>query len=93
MRRWFASMVAALACAGSAPAQETATPPPPPGEQRSLPRSDEVNDVHRQKAPPLSEEDAELVKELALLEQMDLVRNLELFEPDKDQPNQPQRQP
>lgn len=42
--------------------------------------------------PPLSKEDAELVKELALLEQLDLVRNLELFQPDKDEPPQQQRQ-
>ena len=45
--------------------------------------------------PPLSEEDRELVKELALLEQMELVKNLELFEAEKDQPKPepPQRQP
>jgi hypothetical protein len=35
---------------------------------------------------PLSKEDAELVKELALLEKMELVKNLELFEKDKDPP-------
>jgi hypothetical protein len=38
---------------------------------------------------PLSKEDAELVKELALLEKMDLVKNLELFEKDKDPPPPP----
>jgi hypothetical protein len=46
-------------------------------------------------APPLSKEDAELVKELALLEKMDLVKNLELFEKDKDEepaPPPPQAQ-
>ena len=44
---------------------------------------------------PLSEEDRELVKELALLEQMELVKNLELFEAEKDEPKAepPQRQP
>jgi hypothetical protein len=36
--------------------------------------------------PPLSREDAELVKELALLEKMELVKNLELFEKDKEPP-------
>ncbi|MCA1826607.1 MAG: hypothetical protein LC689_06665 [Myxococcales bacterium] len=44
---------------------------------------------------PLSQEDRELVKELALLEQMELVKNLDLFEADKDEkrPEPPQRQP
>ena len=44
---------------------------------------------------PLSEEDRALVKELALLEQMELVKNLELFEAEKDEkaPEPPQRQP
>jgi hypothetical protein len=41
-----------------------------------------------QEPPPpdtqLSKEDEELVKELALLERMELVKNLELFEPEKD---------
>jgi hypothetical protein len=32
----------------------------------------------------LSKEDEELVKELALLERLELVKNLELFEPEKD---------
>jgi len=35
--------------------------------------------------PPLSTDDAELVKDLALLEQLDLLKNLELFE----EPEQP----
>ena len=44
---------------------------------------------------PLSKEDQELVKQLALLEQLDLLKNLELFEEDKDgdKPPPPQRQP
>jgi hypothetical protein len=33
---------------------------------------------------PLSSEDAELVKELALIERLELLRNLELFEQEKD---------
>jgi hypothetical protein len=37
----------------------------------------------------LSMEDEELVKELALLERMELVKNLELFEPDKDEDPKP----
>ncbi len=40
---------------------------------------------------PLSQEDAELVKELALLEQMDLVKNLELFQSDKEDEKEPQQ--
>lgn len=57
--------------------------PPPPGQAR----------VEKEK--PLSQEDRELVKELALLEQMELVKNLELFEGEKDEkpPEVPQRQP
>jgi hypothetical protein len=34
---------------------------------------------------PLSEEDQELVEELALVEQLDLVTNLDLFEEDEDE--------
>ena len=46
------------------------------------------------KEPPppdtqLSKEDEELVKELALLERLELVKNLELFEPDKDEEPKP----
>jgi hypothetical protein len=37
-----------------------------------------------QDAPPLSKEDEELIGELALLEQLELVRNLDLFEAEKD---------
>jgi len=33
---------------------------------------------------PLSSEDAELVKELALIERLELLRNLELFEQEKE---------
>jgi hypothetical protein len=46
-----------------------------------------------QEPPPpdtqLSKEDEELVKELALLERLELVKNLELFEPDKDEDPKP----
>jgi hypothetical protein len=64
-------------------AQSPQPAPPPPGRARV------------EQGKPLSEEDRELVKELALLEQMELVKNLELFEADKDQkpPEPPQRQP
>lgn len=33
-----------------------------------------------QPAPPLSDEDADVVKQLALLEEVELLRNLDLFE-------------
>jgi hypothetical protein len=36
--------------------------------------------TRQRRAPPLSAEDEELVKQLALLEDVDLVRNLDLFE-------------
>ena len=59
-------------------------PSPPPSPQQA-----------KAEKAPLSEEDRALVKELALLEQMELVKNLELFEADKDEkpPQPPQRQP
>lgn len=80
MRRLASAVLAALALAGAAQAQDRAQPPPP------LPRVTPP--------PPLSQEDAELVKELALLEQMELVKNLELFQPDPDAAaKEPQRQP
>jgi len=42
-------------------------------------------EVVKKDPPPLSTDDAELVKDLALLEQLDLLKNLELFE----EPEQP----
>jgi hypothetical protein len=46
--------------------------------------------IHDGGAPaPLSDEDAELVKELALVEKLDLVKNLDLFEEDKDERKAP----
>ena len=45
---------------------------------------------------PLSDEDREIVKQMALLERLELVKNLELFEPEKDggaKPPEAQRQP
>lgn len=65
-------------------AQAPQPPPRPPGPARA------------EKEKPLSQEDRELVKELALLEQMELVKNLELFEGEKSSekpPEPPQRQP
>jgi len=39
--------------------------------------------------PPLSPEDAEVVKQLALLEQVELIRNLDLFAPPPDDARPP----
>ena len=79
MRALVAGTLAALVCAGAARAQDRRDERPPPPQQ--------------QEQPPLSKEDAELVKELALLEKLDLVRNLELFEEDKEgEPKQAERQ-
>jgi hypothetical protein len=51
----------------------------------------------REELARLSQEDQEVVKELALLERMELVRNLELFEADKEKDAEakppPERQP
>ena len=64
-------------------AQAPQPAPPPPATKQV------------REAKPLSDEDRELVKELALPEQMELVKNLELFEGDKDDkpPEAAQRQP
>ncbi len=54
-------------------------PPAPPAKQEK----------------PLSDEDREVVKQMALLEQLELVKTLELFEPEKDggPPPETKRQP
>jgi hypothetical protein len=65
-------VMAGLLCAAQARAQDRR--PPAPEQQKQA-----------EKPPPLSEQDAELVKELALLERLELLRNLELFEPDPQQ--------
>lgn len=76
-------MLLAGLLASAAHAQEAT---PPPRTPRPAPRKP---------PPPLSKEDAELVKQLALLEHFELVKNLELFEaePDGGDPPPPQRQP
>jgi hypothetical protein len=65
MKRW---PIAMLLVALAAPAQQAEPPPPPPS--KAIPA----------KSKPLSAEDAAIVKELALLEKVDLLRDLELFE-------------
>jgi len=54
---------------------------PPPAEQQ--PRQEKR----------LSDEDAEVVRQLALLEQVDLLRNLDLFEPPPADDAQARQQP
>ncbi len=78
---------ALLLCAGPVLAQDKVAPAPPPAGKGTPPPP--------RPPPPLSKEDAELVKQLALLEQLDLVRNLELFEgkPDDKPAEASQRQP
>ncbi len=66
-----ASLLLAAALCGPlrvARADEPRRPPPQAGAQR-------------QQEKPLSAEDAEVVRQLALLEQVELLRNLDLFEP------------
>ena len=65
---WFIAIVLAAAAA-----QERSQPP----ELRQQPDGGAAT-------VPLSNEDAELVKELALIERFELLRNLELFEEQKE---------
>ena len=71
-------LLAAALCALPRLASADETPRPPQTEQQ---------------AQPLSDEDAEIVRQLALLEQVDLVRNLDLFEPQPDEGPQAKQQP
>jgi len=74
-----AGLFAALLCAGALPAQEP-------------PRSPERPPKQADKEPAqVSKEDEALLKDLAVLERLDLLRNLDLFEertppPDAGQP-------
>lgn len=74
-------LLAAALCALPRLASADETPQPPQTEQQS------------QQAKPLSDEDAEIVRQLALLEQVDLVRNLDLFEPQPDEGPQAKQRP
>ena len=65
-------LMAGLLCGAAVRAQERAPSPRPPERREAAQR------------PPLSDEDAELVKDLALLERLELLRNLELFEQDRE---------
>ena len=64
-------IVAGMLCAAGTGAQKRGEPVPPPTD-----RSDAGS--------ALSKEDAELVKDLAVLERMELLRNLDLFEEPKE---------
>ena len=89
MRPIASAVLAALALAGAARAQDSQPTPRPKMAQVAPPQS-----KAQVAPPPLSREDKELVKELALLEQMELVKNLELFQPEPDAAREePQRQP
>lgn len=58
-------------------------PDPPPDSSRPDPRKQKQPPARpRDAAKPLSAEDEELVRDLAVLERMELLRNLDLFEPD-----------
>ena len=69
-----AFIMAGMLCGAAARAQDRAPPPPRPEERQKA-----------EQKPPLSAEDAELVKQMALLERLDLLRNLELFEEEQQQ--------
>ena len=76
-----AVVIAGLLCA-TAQAQQNTEPP------SALDRSDA--------GPPdrtLSREDAELIKDLAVLERLDLLRNLDLFADPKEPEKAEQREP
>ena len=77
------AVIAAVLCAAAARADDPRPPPVPVPVQAKQP-------------PPLSREDEEMLKELALLERLDLVKNLELFEQDKEADSKadlPEREP
>jgi len=75
-----ASLLLAAALCGPLQAARADEPPPQADEQ---PRQEK----------PLSAEDAEVVRQLALLEQVELLRNLDLFEPQPSDPQQAKQQP
>ena len=60
-------LLLALVCGSAARAQERDAGPPPPERAEAAPK-------------PLSQEDADLLKDLPLLERLELLRNLDLFE-------------
>jgi hypothetical protein len=79
MVRWV-GIIAGLLCAAAGAQQRTE---PTPSEEHADAGAGDGK---------LSKEDAELVKDLAVLERMDLLRNLELFEDPKEPQKEEQRQ-
>ena len=72
-------VLAAALVAGRASADDQRARPPP------VPREDEKKQPDGpEQAAPLSAEDAALIRELALLERVELLRHLELFEPTQE---------
>jgi len=61
-------------------------------DQTRLPTDAGGKEAVKQDPPPLSTDDAELVKDLALLERLELLKNLDLFE-DPQQPDAGQQRP
>jgi hypothetical protein len=74
-----AALLAVLLC--GAVAQEPMGPPPDGGSP----------DAGKGSPAPLSKEDSELVKDLAVLERLELLKNLELFEDPKPPEKQEQK--
>jgi hypothetical protein len=68
-----ALVAALLLVAPALHAQDQGRPAPAPPAAKAPP-------------PPLSAEDAEVARELALLEKLELLKNLELFEPEPAPP-------
>ena len=78
-------MRAAIVIAGLVWATAQAQQPPEPAPSAESPEGGSSDRL-------LSKEDAELIKDLAVLERMDLLRNLDLFEEPKQPENGEQRQ-
>jgi hypothetical protein len=76
---WAAVALLACAAAAGARAAQAGGAQPRAGEQGTQPTA------ARTAPPPLSKEDAALVKEMVLLERVELLRNLELFERGADE--------
>jgi hypothetical protein len=74
-------LLAAALCVLPRLASADETRRPPQAEQQA------------QQAKPLSDEDAEVVRQLALLEQIDLLRNLDFFDSKPESAPQAKQQP
>jgi hypothetical protein len=78
-------VLAGLLSFAAARAEDAGTPPKAPDAAKApgVPQGTVDKPAPDPSAKPqLSREDAELIKDLALLERIDLLRNLELFEPE-----------